>query len=57
MLLTGNYRCITRTDMRSIRDAVHGDLEKSESIYAFVNELTQRLGADPAAPGTGPAVR
>jgi hypothetical protein len=48
MLLTGNYRCITRGEPRSIRDAVHGDLAKSESIYAFVNELAQRLGADPA---------
>ena len=48
MLLTGNYRCITRSEPRSIRDAVHGDPAKSESIYAFVNELVQRLGADPA---------
>src|SRR5690348_13932086 len=48
MLLTGNYRCITRDEPRSIRDAVHGDLAKSESIYAFVSELAQRLGADPA---------
>ena len=48
MLLTGNYRSIMRDDVRSIRDAVHGDLEKSKSIYAFVNELTQRMGADPA---------
>lgn len=47
MLLTGNYRCITRGEPRSIRDAVHGDLAKSESIYAFVSELAQRLGADP----------
>ncbi|MGH7087823.1 MAG: ketopantoate reductase family protein, partial [Stellaceae bacterium] len=48
MLLTGNYRCITRGEPRSIRDAVHGDLAKSASIYAFVSELAQRLGADPA---------
>ncbi|MEE8290921.1 MAG: 2-dehydropantoate 2-reductase N-terminal domain-containing protein [Candidatus Tectomicrobia bacterium] len=48
MLLTGNYRCITRAESRCIRDAVHGDLTKSESIFAFVNELVQRLGADPA---------
>ncbi len=48
MLLTGNYRCITRTDPQSIRDAVHGDLEKSRSIYEFVDTLAQRLGADPA---------
>ncbi len=48
MLLTGNYRCITRVETRSIRDAVHSDMAKSESIYTFVNELVQRLGADPA---------
>ncbi len=48
MLLTGNYRCVTRAEPRSIRDAVHGDLVASEAIYAFVNELVRRLGADPA---------
>jgi hypothetical protein len=48
MLLTGNYRCVTRDEPRSIRDAVHGDLVASEVIYAFVNELVRRLGADPA---------
>ncbi len=37
-----------RDDTRSIRDAVHGDLAKSEAIYAFVNQVVQRLGADPA---------
>ena len=44
MLLTGNYRCITRTGPRSISDAVHSDLEKSKSIYAFVDSIVQRLG-------------
>ena len=48
MLLTGNYRCITRDEPRSIREAVHGDIEKSRSIYEFVNSVAQRLGADPA---------
>ncbi len=48
MLLTGNYRCITRSDPRSIRDAVHDDLAKSRTIYEFVDSLVQRLGADPA---------
>lgn len=48
MLLTGNYRCITRREPQCIKDAVHGDLGKSQSIYEFVNELVQRLGADPA---------
>ena len=30
MLLTGNYRCITPHEPQSIRDAVHGDLERSQ---------------------------
>jgi hypothetical protein len=48
MLLTGNYRCITRGDAVSIRDAVHGDLEKSRAIYEHVDAMVRRLGADPA---------
>ena len=48
MLLTGNYRCITPTDPRPIRDAVHGDLKLSESIYDHVDAVARRLGADPA---------
>jgi hypothetical protein len=48
MLLTGNYRCITRSDPRSIRDAVHTDLDTSKAIYEFVDGLAQKLGADPA---------
>ena len=48
MLLTGNYRCITRSEPRSICDAVHSDLSKSQSIYEFVDKLAQRLGADPS---------
>lgn len=48
MLLTGNYRCITPTDPQPIRDAVHGDLKLSESIYDHVDAVARRLGADPA---------
>jgi len=48
MLLTGNYRCIKSGEPRSIRDAVHSDLEKSAAIYEFVSDLTRRLGADPS---------
>ena len=48
MLLTGNYRCITRSEPQSICDAVHSDLSKSQSIYEFVDKLAQRLGADPS---------
>jgi hypothetical protein len=47
MLLTGNYRCITPHDPQSIRDAVHGDLKLSESIYNHVDAIARRLGADP----------
>jgi len=48
MLLTGNYRCVTRGEGRAIRDAVHGDITKSEGIYHWVDELARKLGADPA---------
>ena len=48
MLLTGNYRCITSHEPQSIRDAVHDDLELSESIYNHVDAVARRLGADPA---------
>jgi hypothetical protein len=48
MLLTGNYRCITPHEPRSIRDAVHEDLKLSQSIYEHVDAVARRLGADPA---------
>ena len=48
MLLTGNYRCITLGEPRSIRDAVHEDLALSKSIYDHVDNIARRLGADPA---------
>jgi hypothetical protein len=48
MLLTGNYRCITRHKPQSIRDAVHGDLKLSQSIYDHVDALARRLGAEAA---------
>ncbi len=47
MLLTGNYRCIQKDGMRSIRDAVHGDIDQSRAIYEWVGELCQALGAAP----------
>jgi hypothetical protein len=47
MLLTGNYRCITLHEPRSIRDAVHADLKLSQSIYNHVDAIARRLGADP----------
>src|SRR3984885_15102504 len=47
MLLTGNYRCITMHEPQSIRDAVHDDLELSQSIYEHVDAVARKLGADP----------
>ncbi len=47
MLLTGNYRCIGADGMRSIKEAVHGDLEQSRQIYQWVVDLCVRLGASP----------
>ena len=47
MLLTGNYRCITPHEPQSIRDAVHDDLKRSQSIYEHVDAIARRLGADP----------
>ncbi len=45
MLLTGNYRCVQKDDMRPIKDAVHSDLELSRSIYNWVGEVCQSIGA------------
>ena len=45
MLLAGNYRCVGPEGMRSIRDAVHGDLAASRSVYEWVARLCMTLGA------------
>ena len=45
MLLAGNYRCVGRDDVRSIRDAVHGDLAQTRRVYAWVVDLCVSLGA------------
>ena len=45
MLLAGNYRCVKPESVISIRDAVHGDIESSRAIYAWVVELCVSLGA------------
>lgn len=45
MLIAGNYRCIRRDDMISIKEAVHGDVEKSRGIYEWVWKLCASLGA------------
>jgi len=45
MLLAGNYRCIRRDDMISIKDAVYANLDRSREIYDWVRKLCTRLGA------------
>jgi len=45
MLLTGNYRCIQKDGMRSIKDAVHTDIDASRSVYGWVAGLCMSLGA------------
>ncbi len=47
MLLTGNYRCIGKDGMKSIKDAVHADLELSREVYEWVCTVCQELGAAP----------
>jgi len=46
MLLAGNYRCVTKAGIRSIKDAVHGDIESARAVYAWVVKLCVALGAD-----------
>jgi hypothetical protein len=45
MLLTGNYRCVTAGPPVSIRDAVHSDIVLSRDIYAAVESIVLRIGA------------
>lgn len=47
MLLAGNYRCVTPNGMRTAREAVHGEIDTSRSVYNFVNNLVVALGANP----------
>jgi hypothetical protein len=46
MLIAGNYRCVTQDGIRSIKDAVHSDLEASRAIFNWVVKLCVSLGAD-----------
>ncbi|MEO8142649.1 MAG: hypothetical protein ABI654_00390 [Betaproteobacteria bacterium] len=46
MLLAGNYRCIQKDGIRSIKDSVHSDLEASRAIYNWVVKLCVSLGAN-----------
>ena len=48
MLLAGNYRCVLDDTVRSIKEAVHGDLDASRAVYNWVVDLCLALGADRA---------
>lgn len=45
MLIAGNYRCVGADGPRSIRDAVHADIETSREVYDWVAKLCVALGA------------
>jgi hypothetical protein len=45
MLLAGNYRCVQADGVRSIKDAVHGNLAESREVYGWVVDLCVSLGA------------
>ncbi|HSD44580.1 MAG TPA: hypothetical protein VLD36_22280 [Burkholderiales bacterium] len=46
MLLAGNYRCVQKDTVRSIKEAVHTDIEASRAVYEWVVTLCTKLGAD-----------
>jgi len=45
MLLAGNYRCVQKDAARSIKEAVHSDLEATRAVYNWVAKLCVSLGA------------
>jgi hypothetical protein len=47
MLLTGNYRCITKDGAIDIKDAVHADIPTSRAVYNWVCGVCEKLGASP----------
>jgi hypothetical protein len=47
MLLTGNYRCVTKDAAITIKEAVHNDIGTSRAVYNWVCGLCEKLGASP----------
>ncbi len=45
MLIAGNYRCVQKDAARSIKEAVHTDLEATRAVYNWVVKLCVSLGA------------
>ena len=46
MLMAGNYRCVTKQGIRSIKEAVHTDIDATRTVYDWVVALCKSLGAD-----------
>src|SRR4051794_16426802 len=46
MLISGNYRCVTKGGIRPIKEAVHSDLQASRDTYNWVVTLCVSLGAN-----------
>jgi len=46
MLIAGNYRCVQKDAARSIKEAVHSDIEASQAVYDWVVGLCVSLGAN-----------
>ena len=47
MLIAGNYRCVQDDAIRSIKDAVHSDLDATRGVYEWVVKVCVALGAAP----------
>ncbi len=45
MLIAGNYRCVQKDAARSIKEAVHTDVEATRAVYNWVMSLAISLGA------------
>jgi hypothetical protein len=45
MLISGNYRCVTKEGPRAIKDAIHSDINTSRAAYNWVVNLCLLLGA------------
>src|SRR5579863_3198731 len=45
MLLTGNYRCVTKDGAVDIKDAVHSDIATSRAVYNWVCGVCEKIGA------------
>lgn len=48
MLMAGNYRCIRPDGIHPIKEVVHEDREASQSVYNWVVEVCESLGASEA---------